>query len=192
MTDYTWSDCDFAMAGFSKILNNKEEVYKPNIVHGKTHMYKLISYCGNINAIVTFSMFLLSNHYLYHKSNSFLGLISFYPCGYFLYSTFWYFTKGITISIVSLINETNDSKHYIKDKEELLKIYYEYIRSKVILTTIPSFLWIMTSTKFIYGLFILLSFNLGIFHAYRTFPKIDNYTATDFKDSEDIENKRTV
>ena len=35
MTDYTWSDCDFAMAGFSKILNNKEEVYKPNIVHGK-------------------------------------------------------------------------------------------------------------------------------------------------------------
>ena len=190
MTDFTWTDCDFALAGFSKILNNEEEVNKSNLVNGKTHMYKLIPYCGNINAIVTFSMFLLSNHYLYHKSNSFFGLVSFYSCGYFLYSTFWYFTKGITISIVSLINDTNHSNHYIKDKEELLKIYYEYIRSKVILTTIPCVLWILTSTKLIYGLFMVLSLNLGILHAYHTFPKTDNYTTE--LCSEDIENKRSL
>ena len=59
MTDLTWSDCDIAIAGFSNILNDKE-IYKPNLTKGNSDMYYLISYCGNFNVIVTFSMYLLS------------------------------------------------------------------------------------------------------------------------------------
>ena len=186
MTDLTWSDCDIAIAGFSNLLNDKE-IYKPELTKGNSDMYHLISYCGNFNAIVTFSMYLLVHKSIYNKkSNSFEGILSAYSMGFFLYSTFWYFTKGINFSIIELKNNTKDTNGNIKEQNELLKSYYGYTRSRIILAVVPSMIWILSSTKFFYGLVLLLFAMSGMYHGYRIYPKIKHIN--EFP-SEDIENK---
>jgi len=132
-------------------------------------------------------MYLLVHKSIYNKkSNIFEGILSAYSMGFFLYSTFWYFTKGIHFSIIELKNNTKDTNGNIKEQNELLKSYYGYTRSRILLAVVPSMIWILSSTKFFYGLLLLLFAMSGMYHGYRIYPKIKHIN--EFP-SEDIENK---
>ena len=180
MTDLTWSDCDIAIAGFSNLLNDKE-IYKPELTKGNSDMYHLISYCGNFNAIVTFSMYLLVHKSIYNKkSNSFEGILSHIPWDFPIFH-FLVFHKRHSFQYYELKNNTNDINGNKEQNESEIILWLHSFRS---FSCSSGMIWILSSTKILWITFIIIAMS-GMYHGYRIYPKIKHIN--EFPD--DIENK---
>tara|TARA_B100000073_G_C23743403_1_gene574414 strand:+ start:4533 stop:5129 length:597 start_codon:yes stop_codon:yes gene_type:complete len=166
--DLTWSDCDFALAGFSDNLGFEDSKKSK----WKYYMYKFVYYCGNINISLSLISLLFSIYSLiYLKKFILITMLSFYCFGFFLYSAKFCYNSLISETFNELIVCIKEFNKDFKDEKELFNKFLSNIKLKTNLMGIFFIIWILSITNLKNGIFSLLSVYTGYNISYCIFPK---------------------